>query len=185
MRRLGATTANASKFFAMRAHAAASSSSLASISLFSAPCKSLKMCSPLRPTFPLINRRHFRTSRPAFGIVHFNLADVGEGITECEVLKWNIKVGDFIEEFQPICELQSDKANVEVTSRYTGKVTKIHYNVGELAKVHTPLIDIDVDGQKEEETAAPAPTAQDQTTASAVHRVGIHICSHFHFTAFN
>ncbi len=103
-------------------------------------------------------RRGFHATRVASSgqTIQFNLADVGEGITECEVLKWHVKEGDRIEEFQPIAELQSDKANVEVTSRYTGKITKIHYAVGDLAKVHTPLVDILLDAS---ESAAPAATA--------------------------
>lgn len=99
-------------------------------------------------------------------IIQFNLADVGEGITECEVLKWHVKVGDRIEEFQPIAELQSDKANVEVTSRYTGVITKIHYNVGDLAKVHSPLVDIEVDADAAADAAAVAAAAA-PTLASA------------------
>ena len=75
------------------------------------------------------------------------LADIGEGIAEVEVMQWFIKEGDTIEQFQNICEVQSDKATVEITSRYDGVITKIHYEVGELAQVGTPLIDIEVEGE--------------------------------------
>eukprot|EP01094_Clydonella_sp_ATCC50884_P015610 TRINITY_DN26216_c0_g1_i1.p1 TRINITY_DN26216_c0_g1~~TRINITY_DN26216_c0_g1_i1.p1 ORF type:complete len:521 (-),score=150.38 TRINITY_DN26216_c0_g1_i1:205-1767(-) len=75
-------------------------------------------------------------------IVQFNLADVGEGIAECEVLKWHVKEGDQIEQFDPLCEVQSDKATVEITSRYEGVVEKVHYEVGDMAKVGSPLVDI-------------------------------------------
>jgi hypothetical protein len=40
-----------------------------------------------------------------------------------------------VEEFQPICEVQSDKASIEITSRYAGQITKLHYTVGDLVKV--------------------------------------------------
>ena len=71
-----------------------------------------------------------------------------------EVMQWFIKEGDTIEQFQNICEVQSDKATVEITSRYDGVITKLHYEVGELAQVGTALIDIEVEG--EVETEAPA-----------------------------
>jgi 2-oxoisovalerate dehydrogenase E2 component (dihydrolipoyl transacylase) len=93
--------------------------------------------------------RHYASSTintQTSGIVQFKLADVGEGIAECEVLKWHIKVGDKIKEFDPICEVQSDKATVEITSRYDGIVTKLHYATGSMAKVGSPLVDIDLGG---------------------------------------
>ncbi|EGG18858.1 dihydrolipoyl transacylase [Cavenderia fasciculata] len=90
-------------------------------------------------------------------VIQFNLADIGEGIAECEVLKWHYKVGDSIKEFDQLCEVQSDKATVEITSRYDGVITKLYYKVGEMAKVGTPLIDIRVEG--EEESAAPTAAA--------------------------
>jgi 2-oxoisovalerate dehydrogenase E2 component (dihydrolipoyl transacylase) len=89
------------------------------------------------------SHRTFRSTTVSRDIIPFKLTDVGEGITQCEVLKWNVKVGDQIDEFDSVCELQSDKATVEVTSRFKGVVTKIYYKVGELAKVGNPLIDID------------------------------------------
>lgn len=42
------------------------------------------------------------------------LADIGEGITECQLIEWFIKPGDRVEQFSKICEVQSDKASVEV-----------------------------------------------------------------------
>ncbi|EEY57866.1 lipoamide acyltransferase component of branched-chain alpha-keto acid dehydrogenase complex, putative [Phytophthora infestans T30-4] len=81
----------------------------------------------------------------AFPEVPFKLADIGEGIAEVEVLQWFVKSGDEVKQFQNVCEVQSDKATVEITSRYDGVVTKVHYEVGEMAKVGSTLIDIDVD----------------------------------------
>ncbi|KAG2790487.1 Lipoamide acyltransferase component of branched-chain alpha-keto acid dehydrogenase complex [Phytophthora cactorum] len=81
----------------------------------------------------------------AFPEIPFKLADIGEGIAEVEVLQWFVKSGDKVKQFQNVCEVQSDKATVEITSRYDGVVTKVHYEVGEMAKVGSTLIDIDVD----------------------------------------
>lgn len=44
----------------------------------------------------------------------YMLADIGEGITECQLIEWFIKPGDRVEQFSKICEVQSDKASVEV-----------------------------------------------------------------------
>jgi 2-oxoisovalerate dehydrogenase E2 component (dihydrolipoyl transacylase) len=48
-------------------------------------------------------------------------------------------------EFDKICEVQSDKASVEITSRYSGVIKKLHYQVNDMARVGQPLVDIDVD----------------------------------------
>jgi len=76
-------------------------------------------------------------------VLDFQLTDIGEGIFEVEVLKWFVKVGDSIQEFDKICEVQSDKANVEITSRYRGIVKSLMYDVGDLARVGKTLIKIE------------------------------------------
>jgi len=102
-------------------------------------------------------------------VKQFNLADVGEGISECEVLKWYVEVGKEIQQFDMICEVQSDKATAEITSPYEGTVTRIYYEVGDMAKVGSPLVDIKVFGEDAEvteeaiaaveDTAIPPPSA--------------------------
>lgn len=42
------------------------------------------------------------------------VANTAEGITECQIIKWHVKPGDVVEQFQALCEVQSDKATVEV-----------------------------------------------------------------------
>ena len=57
------------------------------------------------------------------------------GIAECEIIRWFVQPGDSIQQFDKVCEVQSDKANVEITSRYDGIVKELKYQVGQLAKV--------------------------------------------------
>ena len=48
-------------------------------------------------------------------------------------------------QFESICEVQSDKASVTITSRFDGIIRKLHYEVDDIAKVGTPLVDIETD----------------------------------------
>eukprot|EP00002_Diphylleia_rotans_P014139 TRINITY_DN274_c0_g2_i1.p1 TRINITY_DN274_c0_g2~~TRINITY_DN274_c0_g2_i1.p1 ORF type:complete len:507 (+),score=137.80 TRINITY_DN274_c0_g2_i1:61-1581(+) len=93
-------------------------------------------------------------------IIPYKLTDVGEGIAEVEVLKWFVKEGDAIKQFDKLCEVQSDKANVEITSRFDGRVARLHYQTGQMAKVGQPLVDI------ESEEAAPQPVQSHQSNQS-------------------
>lgn len=68
-----------------------------------------------------------------------------------------VEPGTHVAEFDKICEVQSDKASVEITSRYAGEIAKLHYDVNEIAKVGQPLVDIKV-AQEESTLESPAPT---------------------------
>ena len=64
--------------------------------------------------------------------IPFLLADIGEGIKEVELLQWFVQPGDVVQQFDKICEVQSDKATVEITSRYDGTVVHLPHQVGDL-----------------------------------------------------
>ncbi|XP_044479979.1 lipoamide acyltransferase component of branched-chain alpha-keto acid dehydrogenase complex, mitochondrial-like isoform X1 [Mangifera indica] len=83
---------------------------------------------------------HALADVPVGGVVDVPLAQTGEGIAECELLKWFVKEGDQVDEFQPLCEVQSDKATIEITSRYKGKVAKILHVPGNIVKVGETLL---------------------------------------------
>ncbi|CBJ32711.1 Dihydrolipoamide branched chain transacylase [Ectocarpus siliculosus] len=77
------------------------------------------------------------------GLTSFRLTDIGEGILEVEVLQWYVAPGDSVSQFDKLCEVQSDKANVEITSRYDGVVRKVHWNVGDMVQTGAVLVDIE------------------------------------------
>ncbi len=78
-------------------------------------------------------------------IKEFNLPDLGEGLTEGEILAWLVKVGDTIELNQPIVEVETAKAAVEIPAKWAGQVHKIFYPEGTTVEVGAPIIAIDTD----------------------------------------
>jgi len=84
--------------------------------------------------------------------IDFILPDIGEGIVECELVDWHISEGMAVQEDQSVADVMTDKALVEITSMYTGKISKLYYAKGEIAKVHQPLFEIEV---ADDESAEP------------------------------
>lgn len=100
--------------------------------------------------------------------VSFHLSDIGEGIREVTVKEWFVKVGDTVEQFDNLCEVQSDKASVTITSRYDGKIIKIHHNIDEIALVGKPLLDFDVqDEEGDEEDSSSSSSSSSSSEGSA------------------
>lgn len=80
------------------------------------------------------------------------------------MLSWAVKEGQKVAQFDKLVEVQSDKATVDITSRFDGVITKLHYKVGEMAPTGKPLLDIDVGGGDE---GAAAPAAAPAAAAGA------------------
>jgi pyruvate dehydrogenase E2 component (dihydrolipoamide acetyltransferase) len=76
----------------------------------------------------------------------FTLPDLGEGVVEGEIVQWLVAAGDVVAEDQGLVELMTDKATVTVPTPRAGRVLQVHGKVGEMAKVHTPLVSLEVEG---------------------------------------
>jgi 2-oxoisovalerate dehydrogenase E2 component (dihydrolipoyl transacylase) len=87
----------------------------------------------------------------------FILPDIGEGIVECELLEWLVKEGDNIVEDQPVAEVMTDKATVQIPAMYSGVVKKLYYKAGDIAKVHAPLFAMEIEGAAETTSSAAEP----------------------------
>ncbi|MDQ0689870.1 dihydrolipoamide acetyltransferase family protein [Arthrobacter sp. W4I7] len=72
----------------------------------------------------------------------FLLPDLGEGLTEAELVSWHVSVGDSISVDQPIAEVETAKSTVEVPSPYAGIVAELHGRPGETLDVGKPLISV-------------------------------------------
>lgn len=87
----------------------------------------------------------------------FILPDIGEGIVECEIVEWLVEEGQEIVEDQAVCDVMTDKALVQIPAKYSGKVAKIYYQKGDVAKVHSPLFQMRLAGNSAS-AESPAPT---------------------------
>lgn len=87
-------------------------------------------------------------------IKDFALPDLGEGLVEGDILKWLVSVGDTVTQNQPIVEVETAKAAVEIPAKWPGQVTAIHCSEGDTVAVGTPIISIDTDPG-----AGPVPSA--------------------------
>ena len=111
----------------------------------------------------------------------FILPDIGEGIVECEIVDWLVAEGDEIVEDQPVCDVMTDKALVQIPAKYSGKVTKLYYAKGEIAKVHQPLFAMSHAGTTKQATAALAPVIQassQQTSSGSAQQTATQSATH-------
>ena len=97
--------------------------------------------------------------------LEFKLPDIGEGVTEGELIQWLVKAGDSVNQDQPLAEVMTDKATVEIPSPQKGVVKELKSNPGDVIKVGAVMLVIETGGgasaaapAKKEEPRATAPT---------------------------
>lgn len=89
--------------------------------------------------------------------MELKLPDLGEGVMEGEIVKWHVKPGDQVKEDQVVLEIMTDKATVEIPSKFHGKVTELTANEGDIVKVGAVVMRAEGEGGAK---AAPAPAAK-------------------------
>ena len=89
----------------------------------------------------------------------FKLPDVGEGVAEAEIVAWHVDVGDVVKEDQPLVDVMTDKATVEITSPVTGKVLSRNGATGDKAAVGNELVVIATEAKDEPSLPTPAAPA--------------------------
>ncbi|CAL9524509.1 dihydrolipoamide acetyltransferase family protein [Streptomyces sp. enrichment culture] len=96
----------------------------------------------------------------------FRMPDVGEGLTEAEILKWYVEPGDSVTDGQVVCEVETAKAAVELPIPYDGVVRELHCAEGTTVDVGTPIIAVAV-GDGAAAAAEPAPEAAAEPPAAS------------------
>ena len=105
----------------------------------------------------------------------FKLPDIGEGVTEGEIVNWLVKPGDVVKEDQPMVEVMTDKATVTITSPKAGTIAELRGKPGEIAKVHSTLVVYDLGNGGAQASAsastspagAPSPSVAAEPTAKS------------------
>jgi len=94
----------------------------------------------------------------------FDLPDIGEGIKEGEIVTWLVEEGDSIKEEEPVAEVMTDKATVEIPAPRSGIILKRYNNEGDTVQVDTPLVVIGEEGEGWESDGSEASEASDTGT---------------------
>ncbi len=103
----------------------------------------------------------------------FRLPDIGEGLTEGEIIKWFVEEGQEVKENDPLVEVMTEKVNVEIPSPFTGVVLKVMAQEGQVVKVGETIIVVGEKGEEvpEVEEAAPAEEAVEEVEEEPVEEV--------------
>ena len=105
-------------------------------------------------------------------IAEFRLPDLGEGLTEAEVVQWLVSPGDPVALNQTLAEVETAKAVVELPSPYEGTVSTLHAEAGETVAVGAPLIAFDVEGVDAPPTAPEQPATAEAEEKAQPNLVG-------------
>jgi len=103
----------------------------------------------------------------------FRFPDVGEGITEGEIVRWLVKEGDEVKEDQTLAEIETDKAVVEMPSPYRGTILKIHVGEKDIVKVGEVLVTIGEKGESVVEAETEAKKEEQPAPSSGPSVVGV------------
>jgi len=120
-----------------------------------------RTCSPFLPL-----ARQFHASARWEKTEKHVLSDIGEGVKEVQIIQWFVEEGAPIEEWSPLCEVQSDKASVEITSKYSGVIKKIYFAQDDVVQTGDTLLEIEVEGEGEPEQQS-QPEARDPEPVAA------------------
>lgn len=92
--------------------------------------------------------------------MELKLPELGEGVHEGELIKWKVKVGDVVKDDQPVCEIMTDKATVELPAPFHGKITALNAKEGEV--VHVGQVMLTYEGAAASHASAQAPAVSTQ-----------------------
>lgn len=118
---------------------------------------------PAQSSAPSVSPAAKTTSAPATGsesVIEVKLPEIGEGVSEGELIKWLVKPGESVKADQGIAEIMTDKATVEVPSPVAGEVVSLHAEPGSIVKVEATLLKMKSGGAKATVSAAVAATVE-------------------------
>lgn len=95
------------------------------------------------------------------------LPDIGEGVTEGELVQWLVQVGDTVEDDQPVAEIMTDKATVEVPTPFAGVVKELKAQEGDVIPIETEMLVLEISGASQVETKQEKPVESKAASPSA------------------
>ncbi len=105
------------------------------------------------------------------GIHVIKMPDIGEGIAEVELVAWHVKIGDIVAEDQPLADVMTDKATVEIPAPVVGRVVALGGDVGQVMAVGGELIRLEVEGEGNLKPGADVPPAKAAAAPAATQPV--------------